>query len=574
MRRRLVVIAAVFGLAVSCASNASAAGLDRSFGVDGRAYVSFGEGLTSDTPGDLAIQPDGRIVLVGETENLEFAAARLLPSGALDPSFGDGGRVVLHGFGTRTRNQVDPSVALQADGRIVIAGTGIAGGRTAFAAARLTAGGALDPSFADGGRFLLPVAAGGDEVRDVAVLPSGGVVLAGQADVASNDTDIAVVRLRPDGTPDPAFGAGGIALLPGTPDTGADSGAAVLPTSDGGLFVPGSTLSEATFFDFALTRLGGDGARDPAFALGSTVVTPVGEGRSLDGITDGALLPDGRVTGAGFSLSSDIYSASAIAVARWLPDGRTDPSFGGDGTVTLIDGGAKTAGSGVAVTSAGRTFVTGDSNREDPNRDTIVAALDQAGRPDTAFAPGGILGIPMVAGAARDGGVAVQLRSDGKLVVLARVDNGGTGTDLGVAVVDPSSGAAPPPPPPEPVPGTPEGRNGRPDSTIARLPHRRLRVIRGGASDDRGVARVHVAVVRRGARSCRLLTSTRLRWRTAACSKRRWLRANGTTIWRLTLNRALPRGRYIILSRATDTDGARETTFSAKDGNRRTVRVR
>ena len=103
--------------------------LDTSFGVDGKItedFLDFAEAY------GVAIDANGRIVVVGETGNVfrhDFAMARYDSNGRLDSSFGDGGLVTtsidINSFGRAVRERFDSatSVAIQEDGRIVVGGT-------------------------------------------------------------------------------------------------------------------------------------------------------------------------------------------------------------------------------------------------------------------------------------------------------------------------------------------------------------------------------------------------------------------------------------------------------------------
>jgi hypothetical protein len=105
-----------------------------------------------------------------------------------------------------------------------------------------------------------------------------------------------------------------------------------------------------------------------------------------------------------------------------------------------------------------------------------------------------------------------------------------------------------------------------PTSTVRAPRSSRPRVLTGTARDADGkVAYVDVAVVRKLSRSCLALTATG-RWRKLAkCSAPRFLRAKGTTRWRLTLPRGLTKGLYIVSSRATDNLGRREAGFDKRN---------
>jgi uncharacterized delta-60 repeat protein len=163
---------------------------------------------------------------------------RLAPaaSGDLDPTFGDGGRVVFEPVVTDpTGFPQDPdptAVAVQPDGRIVVAGW--FGG--SVWAARYTADGQLDPTFGVDGK----VTPGTGTVAAIAFQPDGRIVLAGGT---GDDTpDVVAFRLTADGKLDPTFGNGGTATVTfdaAGPTLDTAVAAAVLP--DGRIVMGGST---------------------------------------------------------------------------------------------------------------------------------------------------------------------------------------------------------------------------------------------------------------------------------------------------------------------------------------------
>jgi hypothetical protein len=111
-----------------------------------------------------------------------------------------------------------------------------------------------------------------------------------------------------------------------------------------------------------------------------------------------------------------------------------------------------------------------------------------------------------------------------------------------------------------------------PSSRIAVLPAKpkasKLKRFIGTARDDVGVKRVDVAVVAGSGKACRRLTKDGS-LKPGDCKKPVWLRAKGTAKWRFALKKPLPKGRYVVRSRATDNAGHRERTFKAARGNRR-----
>ena len=182
--------------------------LDTTFDSDGRATVNVAGEL--DRANAAALQPDGAIVLTGEVRaerngSGDVGLARFTATGALDTTFGSGG--IVHISYADDSDQAS-DVALQADGKIVIAGNALVGSTADFLIARLNADGSRDTSFGTAGLVTTPFGTLQDFARAVAIQPDGAIVAAGQAS-ASTGTDFGLVRLLSDGTFDSSFGGGG-----------------------------------------------------------------------------------------------------------------------------------------------------------------------------------------------------------------------------------------------------------------------------------------------------------------------------------------------------------------------------
>lgn len=218
---------------------------DSTFDGDGLVTIDFSNGNDQCTA--LAVQPDGRILLVGYASGQtadSVALARLLPDGSLDTDFGNGGKL-------RVSYPTLPSMAyaldLMNDGRFVIAG---AAGTHAMAA-RFLPNGAVDNSFNSFGWnfFSFP---GGTIARfqGVKVQADGSVVLGGTSN--SNVVDFVVVHLLYEGILNPSFGTGGYTL---TNFTGVEDDAyAVGLQSDGGILLAGASNGVSSDFDLAVAR--------------------------------------------------------------------------------------------------------------------------------------------------------------------------------------------------------------------------------------------------------------------------------------------------------------------------------
>src|SRR5438094_959933 len=225
---------------------------------------------------------------------LSFAPSVDAGPGDLAPSFGTGGRVLTDfGGGDGAR-----ALALQADGRIVVAGSSSAGAfGSDFALARYNSNGSLDPSFGTGGRVLTDFG-GDDEARALALQDDGKIVVAGGAggmfvaagfSAAGGGQDFALARYNSDGGLDLSFGTGGRVL---TDFGGDDEAAALALQADGKIVVAG--FSDAGGFALAaLARYNPNGAVDASFGSGRQVLAALGVARAL------ALEAAGRVGVAG-----------------------------------------------------------------------------------------------------------------------------------------------------------------------------------------------------------------------------------------------------------------------------------
>ncbi|MFD9353440.1 delta-60 repeat domain-containing protein [Streptomyces sp. NPDC060031] len=188
--------------------------VDRSFGHRGTVLTQMsGVGGDDEHLWRIALQPDGKIVAVGyavtATGGEDFALARYLPDGRLDPSFGTGGRVFT-ALAPGAGDDEAQAVQVLGNGRIVVAGfagTGADSSGRDLALARYLPDGRLDPSFGSGGLVVRDVAGGRDQFKAMTLDRRGRIVAVGSADLGAGagGTSFAVARYRADGRPD-AFG--------------------------------------------------------------------------------------------------------------------------------------------------------------------------------------------------------------------------------------------------------------------------------------------------------------------------------------------------------------------------------
>jgi uncharacterized delta-60 repeat protein len=174
--------------------------LDPSFGSGGIVTTDFG---SSDTAFAIGLTADGKIVAAGATNSSDpgdFAVARYNPDGSLDTSFGSGGRATTDV--ASGSNDTGNGVVVLADGRVVVAGiTSPASGSTAFAVVRYTAAGAVDPTFGSGGRATASFGNPINNAFDIAAQTDGKLIVAGgTADFSRGISDFAIARFLGDPT--------------------------------------------------------------------------------------------------------------------------------------------------------------------------------------------------------------------------------------------------------------------------------------------------------------------------------------------------------------------------------------
>ncbi len=347
--------------AFAIARYGTAGGLDHGFSGDGKRTVVFSPVV--DEGHAVAIAPNGRIVVAGDAYavpggggGLDFAVARLMPGGGLDPSFSSDGKAVSD-FGNGAASDAGRAVAVQSDGKVVVAGQSVQGADgTELAVERFRADGSPDPGFAGDGTRVTSFGNGSasDSGQDVAIQPNGKIVVAGRSDQPATGTDFAVARFNPNGSLDKSFSGDGRRTITFSPGIDLGLGVAV----HGGRIVVVGTSGGATD-DFAIARLHADGSLDHTFSGDGKRVAAFGT--AADQAYDVAIQGNGRILVAG--ASSQNVTGLDFAIARFKADGSLDPTFAGDGKrLTSFDGGD--VARGLALQQNGRIVVAGGDSED------------------------------------------------------------------------------------------------------------------------------------------------------------------------------------------------------------------
>lgn len=382
--------------------------LDLTFGSGGKVITPIRSGY--DSGYGVAIQPDGKIILAGESQNgtspfdNDIALVRYNPNGSLDNSFGNGG-IVITPIGPGW--DLGGSVALQSDGKIVVAGQALLGSTYDFVVVRYNPNGTLDNSFGAGGIAETPVGASHDYGWFCAIQPTDQkIVLVGPVNNGSN-LDFGVVRYNSNGSLDNSFGSGGKVITPVY--TTDDYGWSCCFQPDGKILVGGSSSVNSNS-DFALVRYHSNGELDNSFGAQGKVTTPIGpdsdRGRSV------AIQTDGKIVLGG---TSRIGATDDFALARYNTNGSLDNSFGSNGIVTTPVGTGEDILWAVAIQGDGKILAAGYGISAVSGYDFAVVRYNPNGSLDASFGVNGIALTPV--GASSDFGIALALQSDAKIVV-------------------------------------------------------------------------------------------------------------------------------------------------------------
>jgi uncharacterized delta-60 repeat protein len=393
--------------------------LDPTFETDGKVLTDFNH--STDIADAVAIQADGKLVVVGTTyrdndfSNEDFAVARYNPDGTLDKTFGVGGKVQTDFPGLAA---VASSVVIQPDGKIVVAGGAfpLFTFLGDFKVVRYNSNGSLDTSFGDGG-IVTTTFPEGSYAFDVALQADGKIIAAGTVFVdfnpgESSNTDFALARYNPDGTPDAAFGNGGRVS---TDFLGLEDDVfSVLIQSDGKIVAVGSANDPATFYDFAAVRYLSNGAVDTTFGVAGKVHTDFGD-QNFDRARSAALQPDGRIVAAGFAISQN-GGVQNFAVARYNSSGVLDTSFGTGGMTQIDFGSCCQSANKVLLQPNGKIITVGYANTESSDSDFLLARLTSDSSLDPTFGAGGKVRTSF--GNLNGGANGAVFQPDGKIVAV------------------------------------------------------------------------------------------------------------------------------------------------------------
>lgn len=380
--------------------------LDTTFDGDGKVTTAFGS--FNDIGGAIAIQPDGKIIVVGYSENstdADIAVVRYNVNGSLDTTFDGDGKVT-----TDIANSLNylNAIAIQSDGKIVVAGYTGTSASADFAIVRYNSNGSLDTSFDADGKVTTAIGTAGDFGNAIAIQNDGKIIVVGTTAVGSS-FDFALVKYNANGSLDTSFDSDGMVITDIA--TFSDEAYSLTIQPDGKIVVVGSAANGSNN-DFAVARYNSDGSLDTSFDLDGKVMTAIGA--TDDRAKSVVIQNDGKIVVTGFSSATPSRN---FATVRYNSNGSLDTSFDLDGKV-ITDFGVATSSSATTVLlqTDGQIIVAGNIATNGVNYNfalarynsdgSLDANLDSDGRVTTDF--GNNL---------NDFGYAMALQNDNKIVV-------------------------------------------------------------------------------------------------------------------------------------------------------------
>jgi uncharacterized delta-60 repeat protein len=418
----VLVLAAVFFLSLNALAGKSGA-LDRTFSADGKVTTAVASANGSDFGRDVAVQADGKIVVVGQAGATDFTVVRYNRDGSLDTTFDGDGKVTTDIAG------VDDAFSVQilSDGKILVAGFATnAGTGQDFALVRYNSDGSLDTTFDTDGKVTTDLDNLPNTGRTVLVQTDGKYLVCGRTGT-SPSLKFSAARYNTNGSLDTTFDTDGkvVLTITATDDLFND---AMLQTNNGRIIMVGTSIGTGFGVgsnDFTVVRLLANGALDTNFDMDGIVLTDFNGG--ADQAMSVAIQADNKIVVAG----SATLSTVDFAVARYNLNGSLDTSFDLDGKRTIgLEPGSNDFAASVLIQTDGKIVTAGQTDLGGDN-DFMVSRINADGSQDPGFNGFGSNTTDFADFSDTISGALLQ--ADGKLLVVGNVNVTANNTDIGLA---------------------------------------------------------------------------------------------------------------------------------------------
>ncbi|GGJ38570.1 delta-60 repeat domain-containing protein [Deinococcus roseus] len=326
----------------------------------------------SDTARTIKVLPDDSILVAGiarggSSTSADFALVKYTSNGTRDLTFGSSGKV-LSSIGAGSAADQANGIAVLNDGRILLAGTTVTSTGRDFALALYSPNGVLDSTFGTGGKKVDVVSSGHDEIAAVALDANGKIVVAGYTTVAGS-TDVVVARYNTDGTPDSTFGTAGKTVT--SVVAGNDRASGLVIQSDGKIVVSGTAVNNTTDEDFVAVRYNANGTLDSTFGNAGTTTVSFGAGTGVDQSNALALQNDGKLLLVGRTKTG--VGSYDLALARLNANGTLDNTYGKDGKVITSAAPSSDTAQAVKVLGDNKIILTGSTFIDGKANDFVLA---------------------------------------------------------------------------------------------------------------------------------------------------------------------------------------------------------
>ena len=327
--------------------------LDSTFGTGGISKIAVGTG--SDVSYDFAVQPDGKIVMSGfgsNGTNNDFEVVRLNADGSLDTGFGTGGKVMVP-MGT---NDSSYAIALQSDGKIIVFGHTNSGGQNDIAVMRLTTSGALDSTFGTGGKVVFSTPSL-DEYNFAATVQLDGKILLAGSVINGGSEDFLLMRLNSDGSLDTTFDVAN--SLGGFVTYTENAAAVVLDSSVAFSDTELNAASNYGSSTLTLARSGGANAQDQFVATGTLGALTEGAALTLGGVTVGTVTTNSNGTLV-LTFANGTTQAQVNAVSQLIGYANSSEAPSSSAVIgwTFSDGNSGVAGAAQTVSGTTTVVIT------------------------------------------------------------------------------------------------------------------------------------------------------------------------------------------------------------------------
>jgi uncharacterized delta-60 repeat protein len=379
--------------------------LDSTFG-DGGKVINDATHL-ADTAVSVAIQQDGKFIILANTGPFAFIVLRYNTNGTLDTTFGSDGITSVGMFGTVEGGEL----AIQADGKIIVLNTLTEGLINYAAIFKFNNNGSRDTTFGTQGSLRLTLGRL-ESYRSLAVQADNKIVIAGEVFSIPTRYDFSCIRFNPDGSLDSSFDTDGkVTIVLGARD---DNVSDLKIQADGKIILAGTSEQPPSNYEFTILRYNANGSLDTTFDGDGIVIT---QRPTADVLFSMSLQSNGKIIAFG-------KLNSIVVVARYNADGSPDNTFDSDGIVGDTFG----ANNNIVVSgesqSDGKPIVIGMmSSAPDVNRfDFALMRFNVDGGIDTSYDTDGKV-ITKEMGSYGDL-TSVLYQPDGKIITAGYFFNG------------------------------------------------------------------------------------------------------------------------------------------------------